>query len=222
MGIVALGVGFYAGLRMTAPDMELAADRYCDGTNLYDIRVLSTLGFSEDDVTALAELDGIEAIMPAYQTDVLAQANGEQTAIRVHSLCESAASSYSENAYSVTSEDVNYLNRLILVSGTWPTSANECVVSADSPNVVLSVGDTIYVTEASTNLEDVLTCTEYTRSGHGARFKLFDLNFHGANIAWRWHYPAMHVCFGQCFQCGIPHNRSVSAGKRRKRAAKYE
>ena len=165
MGIVALGVGFYAGLRMTAPDMELAADRYCDGTNLYDIRVLSTLGFSEDDVAALAWLDGVEAIMPAYQTDVLAQANGEQTAIRVHSLCESAASSYSENAYSVTSEDVNYLNRLILVSGTWPTSANECVVSADSPNVVLSVGDTIYVTEASTNLEDVLTCTEYTVVG---------------------------------------------------------
>ena len=31
--IVALGCGFYAGLRMTAPDMKLAADAYYDGTD---------------------------------------------------------------------------------------------------------------------------------------------------------------------------------------------
>lgn len=42
--IVALGCGFYAGLRMTAPDMKLAADAYYDGTDLMDIRVVSTLG----------------------------------------------------------------------------------------------------------------------------------------------------------------------------------
>ena len=42
--IVALGTGFYAGLRMTAPDMNLAADAYYDGTALMDIRVVSTMG----------------------------------------------------------------------------------------------------------------------------------------------------------------------------------
>ena len=47
-GIVALGCGFYAGLRMTAPDMRYAGDRFYDGTHLYDIRVLGTLGDSED------------------------------------------------------------------------------------------------------------------------------------------------------------------------------
>ena len=36
---MALGCGFYAGLRMTAPDMKLAADAYYDGTDLMDIRV---------------------------------------------------------------------------------------------------------------------------------------------------------------------------------------
>ena len=41
-GIVALGTGFYAGLRMTAPDMKLAADQFYDGTNLMDIRVVSS------------------------------------------------------------------------------------------------------------------------------------------------------------------------------------
>ena len=42
--IVALGTGFYAGLRMTAPDMKIAADEFFDGTGLMDVRVLSTLG----------------------------------------------------------------------------------------------------------------------------------------------------------------------------------
>ena len=37
--IAALGTGFYAGLRMTAPDMKLAGDIYYDGTNMCDLRV---------------------------------------------------------------------------------------------------------------------------------------------------------------------------------------
>ena len=42
LAIVALGAGFYAGLRMTAPDMKIALDRYLDATNTYDVRVVST------------------------------------------------------------------------------------------------------------------------------------------------------------------------------------
>ena len=34
--ITALGAGFYAGLRMTAPDMEVAIDDYFDKANVYD------------------------------------------------------------------------------------------------------------------------------------------------------------------------------------------
>ena len=61
--IVALGTGFYAGLRMTCPDMNLAADRYYDGTALMDVRVVSTLGLSEDDLAALRGVEGVEAVM---------------------------------------------------------------------------------------------------------------------------------------------------------------
>ena len=52
--IVALGTGFYAGLRMTGPDMKAAADAYFDGTALMDLRVVSTLGLEEEDLEALA------------------------------------------------------------------------------------------------------------------------------------------------------------------------
>lgn len=57
--IVALGVGFLAGLLATTPDMKLSADRYYDETATMDIRVLSTLGLSEDDIAAIAATKGV-------------------------------------------------------------------------------------------------------------------------------------------------------------------
>ena len=91
--IVALGCGFYAGLRMTSPDMAHFADEYYDGTALMDIRVVSTLGLTDADLKALRGLDDVEAVMGAYETDVMATIDGEQYAVRVHSLPESAAAS---------------------------------------------------------------------------------------------------------------------------------
>ena len=44
--MAALGCGFYAGLRMTGPDMRLAGDEYYDATELCDLRVVSSLGMS--------------------------------------------------------------------------------------------------------------------------------------------------------------------------------
>ena len=76
--IVALGCGFYAGLRMTAPDMKLAADAYYDGTDLMDIRVVSTLGLTDEDIEALRDVPGVSGVEAAYSADVLATLNDEQ------------------------------------------------------------------------------------------------------------------------------------------------
>ena len=53
-----LAVGFLAGLRMTAPDMKHSLDVYYDEQNLMDVRILSTLGLTQDDIDALKEFDG--------------------------------------------------------------------------------------------------------------------------------------------------------------------
>ena len=84
-GIVALGTGFYAGLRMTAPDMKLSADLFYDGTKLMDVRVLSTLGLTDDDLEALRATDGVESVMGAYETDAMAHHQG-RAACRAHPL----------------------------------------------------------------------------------------------------------------------------------------
>ena len=60
--IVALGVGFLAGLVSSTPDMRDSIETYLDGANLYDLRILGTLGLTDDDVQALSELDGVQDV----------------------------------------------------------------------------------------------------------------------------------------------------------------
>ena len=145
--IVALGTGFYAGLRMTAPDMKLAADEYFDGTSLMDIRVLSTLGLTDDDIAALRHVEGVEAVMPARETDVMASIDGEQYATRVHSLPDAARTSDTSDGVHARSDDPDYLNRPLLVRGSWPQKTGECVLSANLvENDAIAVGDTLSYT----------------------------------------------------------------------------
>ncbi len=59
--IVAMGVGFFAGLKITRPVMVESANAYLGEKQLYDYRLLSTLGFEEEDVAALAAKDDVRA-----------------------------------------------------------------------------------------------------------------------------------------------------------------
>ena len=51
-----LGVGFYAGLNATSPDMLESLDSYADNSNMYDIQVISTLGLTDDDINAIKRM----------------------------------------------------------------------------------------------------------------------------------------------------------------------
>ncbi len=165
-GIVALGAGFYAGLRMTAPDMRIAADAFYDGTNLMDIRIVSTLGMDDGDIEALREVDGVAAVMPARETDILGSIAKEQYAMRVHSLPVSAAQSTCVDGVTVESADDAYINRLVLEEGRWPEAPGECVVSADSVTKAdFAPGDSIEVEECLGDIDATLTTRTLTVVG---------------------------------------------------------
>lgn len=90
--IVALGCGFYAGLRMTAPDMKLAAGcllrrhrSHGHSRRLY----LGAHGMRTS--RPLRDVPGVSGVEAAYSADVLATLNDEQYVMRVHSLSPSAA-----------------------------------------------------------------------------------------------------------------------------------
>ncbi|MDO4798344.1 MAG: ABC transporter permease, partial [Coriobacteriales bacterium] len=157
MGIVALGCGFFAGLQMSGPDMRAAANEFYDGTNLYDIRLVSTLGFTERDVERVAGTQGVAGIMPAISCDVMARLGKEQLAMRVSSLDVDAASAGQEQGANVVlSQDGNYLNRVFLREGRWPQAADECVLTADKPVDGMGVGSTVEVLYGTVDLKDVL------------------------------------------------------------------
>ena len=157
MGIVALGCGFYAGLQMCGPDMRADADALYDGTSLWDLRLISTLGFSDDDVARVAEVEGVERVMPSLTCDAMARLGTEQVAVRVSSLdVDAAEGSSPEGQYEIVSDDDAYLNRPRLVDGRWPREAGECVVSADVVRDDYGIGDEVTLLYGSTELEDLL------------------------------------------------------------------
>ena len=130
--IVALGVGFFAGLRETTPDIETTLDNYYDEHNLMDFKIVSTGGLTEDDVTSLKELKNVEKVIPSYSVDVLI--SGEE--IRVHAIEEE-------------------INNVALKEGRMPEKNNECI--ADSTKY--QIGDTLTITKES--IEGILTTKEY-------------------------------------------------------------
>lgn len=64
-----LGVGFFAGIRATSPDMVDTIDKYYDNQNVYDIQVISTLGLTDNDIEELKKRENIEEVIGTYEKD---------------------------------------------------------------------------------------------------------------------------------------------------------
>ena len=80
-----LGTAFFAGVKAAEPDMQESADIFFDDSKLMDIRVLSTLGLTEDDVTAISAIEGVESAIPVYTYDVLTEKDEKQHVIKLMS-----------------------------------------------------------------------------------------------------------------------------------------
>ncbi|MBR3317847.1 MAG: FtsX-like permease family protein [Atopobiaceae bacterium] len=157
LAIVALGCGFYAGLQMCGPDMRAAADEFYDGTNLYDLRVVSTLGFGINDVARIEGIEGVEHAMGAASCDAMARVGEDQLVVRVSSLDVGLANdAEAVDANVILSDDGRYLNRVFLREGRWPSSKNECVMSDDNPLHEVGIGDHIELMYGAQDLDDVV------------------------------------------------------------------
>ena len=165
--IVALGAGFYAGLRMCAPDMRLTVDAYYDDTAFMDVHLISTLGFSEADVAAVRAIDGVASVMPAHVADVTATIGERRSLVRVHGLDLAAArASDTSSGTGAISADAGYLNRPILIAGRWPEAPGECVI--DRSGIYANsaqIGDAVTLLEGVTEVADTFTRTEFTVVG---------------------------------------------------------
>lgn len=113
LAIVALGVAFFAGLKVTKADMIASADDYFTETQLFDYRLLSTLGFEEEDVEALLQREDVRAAEGALSADIICvNSLGNENVIKAHSLTED-------------------INKLMVTAGRLPESPEECVVDSN-------------------------------------------------------------------------------------------
>ena len=87
--ICALGVAFFVGIKSAPLSMEKTVDQYYDDYNMMDLRLLSTFGFTENDVEAIRELPMlIEGIFPTYSQEVLTIIIIVSLVLKVHALPE--------------------------------------------------------------------------------------------------------------------------------------
>ena len=107
--IVALGAGFFAGLKITKDAMWKTCDIYLNDNNFYDFRMISTIGFSYDDVEKFQEIDGIENVEGITNVDALIDYEGGSKAVKFMSLPEK-------------------INLPSIKEGRMPEEANECIV----------------------------------------------------------------------------------------------
>ncbi|MGI5885649.1 MAG: FtsX-like permease family protein, partial [Candidatus Spyradocola sp.] len=148
--IVALGVAFYAGVRSAEPDMKLSADALYDAQNMMDLRVLSELGITQEDVEALSEIEGVTSAQGGYTADALTDAGGQQTVVSIQSLGDG-------------------INQPELTQGRLPESADECFLDADyMAETGIQLGDTITVyADGDADILDTLAVDTFTVVGAG-------------------------------------------------------
>lgn len=176
LAIVALGVGFLAGLLSTTPDMRYSADLFYDETRLFDVRVVGTMGLTDADMTALRAVDGVEEVMPAYAADMQVTLAGTETLVaRLHSLPVSSAKER---------DPQNYLNRIELTEGRLPAAPYECVLETSSEmfDAGVEVGDKLTVSELNKNPEDTLAVQEFTVVGKAKSSYYFSMEREPATV----------------------------------------
>ncbi len=145
--IVALGVAFFSGIQASSPDMRLSGDAYYNEVDLMDLRVVGTLGLTEDDVRAVKDVDGVETAEGAYSTDVICGQNDAQKVLHIESLNQE-------------------VNQLTVTEGRLPEKSGECFLdSAFASGQGYEIGSIIRMRQAGDS--KLLKTETYTVVGLG-------------------------------------------------------
>ncbi len=130
-----LGVFVFAGLKATAPDMLKTLDTYLKNGNVYDIKLVSSGGLTDYDISSIQEIDETKDIEGSYSIDTILQINDAVYVININSL-------------------PNKINTLNIISGRLPNNKNEIVIE---PNFLkdfsFKLNDTISFNNNSLNSE---------------------------------------------------------------------
>ena len=111
MLIIALGAAMFVGLRATKGDMIQTGQEYMDEQNMFDLRLMNSYGWTEENVAQIAAIDGVVDAEGSIYADVLASLDGltNEAVFKVYTLPER-------------------INMPYLTGGRMPEAPNECLV----------------------------------------------------------------------------------------------
>ena len=146
LAIVSLGVGFFSGLKITKPAMIKTINDFLREKNFFDLHLMSTLGFDDEDVDDFSKEADVRLVEGAYMLDAL------YTGI-----------SDSENVLKTISLP-DAINNVRLINGRMPDDRSECII--DSRITDISIGDKICLSkENDEDTYNLLDVKEFTVVG---------------------------------------------------------
>lgn len=110
--IVALGVSLFSGLKVLQPAMVTTTNAYLQEKQFYNYRLLSTLGFEQEDVEFLKGKENIRSVEGAVTFDILCSLENENSMVL--------------KAFNLPGN----INAIELLHGRMPEKASECVVDS--------------------------------------------------------------------------------------------
>lgn len=142
MAIIALGVGFFTGVRIVTPAMVNTVNKFLDENQFYDYRLLSSIGWEEEDVEDFKSRPEVRYAEGSYTLDILT-AGSREYVLRAHSLTDN-------------------INGIRLKEGRLPQNENECVIE----NGRFKIGNTITLSEDnSDSVKNALKSDKFTIVG---------------------------------------------------------
>ena len=152
LAIVALGVGFFSGLKVSREAFLVTGDKYIKEHNLFDFQLISTLGFEEENIKEIAAVDGVNNVIGSWSTDAVVNISDSQAGdvvAKIHTINDT-------------------INTIDLRAGRLPEKGSECLADP----WFFSEGDigktiTIVKTNATDDedADEILAYKEYTITG---------------------------------------------------------
>ncbi len=144
--IILISVAFFSGLKVTKDAMVHAGDRYFKNKNFYDFRMISTLGFLDENVDEFAVMPEISSAEGVMALEAEAEYEGEENTYQFLSIPER-------------------INLCTLTAGRMPEKENECLAD-DSSFTESDIGKNILLTDSNkADVMDLFEVEEYTIVG---------------------------------------------------------
>ncbi|MDF2592585.1 MAG: transporter permease [Clostridia bacterium] len=154
--MVALGIGVFSGFAVGCLDAFQSADSFYDKQNTYDIKIVSTLGLTEHDLSAAAGVKGVSSIFGSISMDVKAlQSNGSLLLANLNTL------------------DAKGMNEPYVLEGKLPNESGQIAVNSKFiEDTGLKVGDSITLEEDDTDKKAETSDTKADDSGKDEKIDL--------------------------------------------------